>query len=377
MTKTQLLILLCLIALAFYLNSESKPSPKPKKETWIFKPSQTTSPQPTSPTQFPDPPKLDIPISPSPISSPKILSPETTSDETYRVQCLTLLETWQEQFTNPQQSSSLTPIISLFSTPNQPRSAYLQALWRLRGLAGWDLLFQASFQAWVNLPAPPTNSWLPSWLTTDTSWLTDDNLEFILSNWTPIQKALKSQTSRKFHLRTDIANIYCCFYNAQSNQDWDLPEFLQELELDKHQYTLFPLRVNGNHWGLFILKEEEKTEPEESPEPGVIYFPSASFVQIITKVFYTSSGGVNLETEKQQLQPFINQLIGENTPITIIHPKDRNSQGYECGVYLAFYIQEILETGKLELHRSYTSEQCQEFRREWKARIGEKWGRWD
>src|ERR1044072_5472360 len=107
-------------------------------------------------------------------------------------------------------------------------------------------------------------------------------------------------------------------------------------------------------------------------EPGVVYCPSAQLMEVITKVYYTSSGGGDLSQEKQQLQPFINQLVGENTPIAIIQPSDRNSKGYECGVYLCFYIREILETGELELTRTYTEKECQIFRKEGKERIGER-----
>jgi Ulp1 family protease len=57
-------------------------------------------------------------------------------------------------------------------------------------------------------------------------------------------------------------------------------------------------------------------------------------------------------------------MVGESTPIEIITPQDRNSKGYECGVYLCFYIREILESGKLELKRTYTETECQKFRRE-------------
>jgi hypothetical protein len=76
---------------------------------------------------------------------------------------------------------------------------------------------------------------------------------------------------------------------------------------------------------------------------------------------------MSLEQEKQQLQPFINQVCGtdlanEDTPINLIQPQDRQSKGYECGVYLVFYLQEILETGQLVLNRQYTSETCQQFR---------------
>jgi Ulp1 family protease len=69
--------------------------------------------------------------------------------------------------------------------------------------------------------------------------------------------------------------------------------------------------------------------------------------------------------------------VGEWTPLEIITPQDRNSRGYDCGVYLCFYIREILESGRLELKRSYTENERQRFRKEWKARIGESWGRWD
>jgi hypothetical protein len=114
-----------------------------------------------------------------------------------------------------------------------------------------------------------------------------------------------------------------------------------------------------------ILREEPEEAPPSPPmEPGVIYCPGPQLVKLTTKVYYTSSGGGNLATEKKQLQPFINQLVGENTPITIITPKDRNSKGYECGVYLCFYLREILETGKLELKRIYSTEECQEFRKD-------------
>ncbi|CAJ0761773.1 12793_t:CDS:2 [Entrophospora sp. SA101] len=81
-----------------------------------------------------------------------------------------------------------------------------------------------------------------------------------------------------------------------------------------------------------------------------------------TEVYYTSSGGADLEVEKAQLQPFIEQICGEGTPIQIIQPTDRKSKGYDCGIYLVKYIEEILESGALELKRQYTAEECQEFR---------------
>ena len=134
--------------------------------------------------------------------------------------------------------------------------------------------------------------------------------------------------------------------------------------------------MNGNHWGLFILSErEEESKQKPAYEPNMIYCPVAE--ELVREVYYTSSGGANLEVEKTQLQPFIEQVCGEGTEIKVILPADRESKGYECGVYLVKYIEEILETGCLELKREYSSEECQEFRWEWKERIGEGWCRWD
>ena len=118
--------------------------------------------------------------------------------------------------------------------------------------------------------------------------------------------------------------------------------------------------MNGNHWGLVILEDLTFGEME------------ASYA-----VYYTSSGGGSLEAEKEQLQPFIGQIGGENTLIQIIQPADRESGGYECGVYLVKYVEEVLESGGLELKRRYSEEECQEFRWEWKERVGEGWCRWD
>jgi hypothetical protein len=128
-----------------------------------------------------------------------------------------------------------------------------------------------------------------------------------------------------------------------------------------------------------ILAERVK-EFEKKPvrdEPNTIYLPSAESVEIVREVYYTSAGGVDLEDETEQLKPWVEQICGVGTEIKVIYPADRRSKGYECGVYVVFYIEEILERGKLELKRSYTEEECQEFRREWKERIGGRWCKWD
>jgi hypothetical protein len=128
-----------------------------------------------------------------------------------------------------------------------------------------------------------------------------------------------------------------------------------------------------------ILTERVK-EFEKKPvryEPNTIYLPSAESVELVREVYYTSSGGADLEMEKEQLKPVIEQICGVGTEIKVIYPADRNSKGYECGVYVVFYVLEILERGELELKRQYTAADCQEFRREWKKKIGGRWCKWD
>ena len=403
MTKSQLLILLLIIALVFYyLNEENQPANKPKssEEPWLIVKKPTKPQLPKTKTTFPKPPTKAVNIQPpepktpniyyfpsaeeiepktptnfglnpphsqlnfpkaeiiqeptSPleincpaaetIPEPEFLATDNSLNETYRQRFLTLLSNLPLSLLTQQATEAL-------QAPNQPLANYFQAIWKLKGLSNFKEQIAQPLREWINL----TNSIKPSSEPLDYGWLTDDNLEFILNNYQPIQSALTK--TKSFHLRTDIANIYNSFSKAKSNQDWELPEFLQRLELNKAQYTLFPLRVSGNHWGLFILHNLTWQELE------------ANYV-----VYYTSSGGMSLEQEKQQLQPFINQICGQNTPIQILPPKDRQSKGYECGVYLVFYLQEILETTKLELQRTHSSGQCQQFRWAWKTKIGEnKW----
>ncbi|CAJ0912797.1 20637_t:CDS:2 [Entrophospora sp. SA101] len=134
--------------------------------------------------------------------------------------------------------------------------------------------------------------------------------KFILRNSPRIQGALKqkNQAGKVFHLRTDIANVYNCYYKAKNKQTWDLAEFLQELE------------------------EEETTKAKPASDPNMVYLPSAEQVELVREVYYTSSGGANLEVEKAQLQPFIEQICGEGIPIQIIQPADRESKVFGGGV---------------------------------------------
>jgi hypothetical protein len=398
MTKFQLLILLLIIALVFYYLSEDKPTkPEPGKDNWklVKKPIKPQLPKPTwpqsqieneptevkwpsnipvlecpaaqiKPTKFKglNPPHSQVaePFEPSEPSKPtkspepiiklpsdefildnEFLTDDHSLNETYRQRCLTLLN----DFTATPLTVQATKVLQV---KDKPLHHYFQALWNLKGLPEFSSKLAQPLCEWINL----IHSLKPTSAPTDYGWLTDDNLEFILLNYQPIQSALAK--TNLFNLRTDLANIYHSFQKAKTNQDWDLPEFLQTLELTKAPYTLFPLRVSGNHWGLFIFHNLTWQDFEATYQ-----------------VYYTSSGGNSLEEEKQQLEPFINQIAGENTSIQIITPQDRQSKGYDCGVYLVFYLQEILETGKLELNRSYSSERCQQFRWEWKERIGERW----
>jgi hypothetical protein len=367
MNKAQILILLILIVLVVYYFSQwekstQKPSSLLNKPPIIncppALPSEIIERNSLSTTTMP----LNLPNQEPVYRFPSTQFVEINPDDQYRQTMLALLADWLEQFTNLQQKSQITQVISLMQTENKARWEYLQALWSLKGLNGFEFYCGQSLAEWVSLPVPtkPNNEPL------DTGWLTDDNLEFILRNSPRIQVALKQ--NKQFHLRTDIANVYNAFYQAKSKQAWDLAEFLQELEWNKALYTLFPLRVNGNHWGLFILAERGRYEVVNE---NIDYEPAA-----LLEVYYTSSGGGSLAEEKKQLKPFIEQICGEGTEIKVILPADRESKGYDCGVYLVKYIEEVLETGKLKLKRQYTEADCQEFRWEWKERIGERWCLW-
>jgi Ulp1 family protease len=83
------------------------------------------------------------------------------------------------------------------------------------------------------------------------------------------------------------------------------------------------------------------------------------------RVYYTSSSQ-GVENEVEQIKPLITQLVNQNAAnnIQIIHGAKQNN-GYDCGVYLVKYIQEILETGNLSsLTRNITEQDCQTFRQE-------------
>lgn len=189
----------------------------------------------------------------------------------------------------------------------------------------------------------------------DQGWLTDDNIEYILNNHQGIQQTLnrQNQNNHNWTVRTDIANIYDAFFRSRdTNQELDLTNLLQELEINPYRYTIFPLRVNNNHWGMFILENNGGNK----------------------QVYYTSSGR-GTENEKEQIKPLINQLVNQNATnnIQIIQGAKQNNS-WDCGVYLVKYIEELLETGRLELTRSITEQECQSFRSEWKQRIGaEQW----
>ncbi|RHZ36618.1 hypothetical protein GvMRE_I2g5 [endosymbiont GvMRE of Glomus versiforme] len=350
----------------YYLNQETKPTrPVITQKKPVIKPILPTISSSSLPHSsiINFPPNISIPdpefiYCPDATYEPKALEPAQTiteqslnPDETYRQKILNSLEIWQTTFTNPQQKAKITQAINTLETENKPRHEYLQTLWSLKSLDGFNEMISQSLKEWINLPVPkPTNE-------ADYGWLTDDNLEFILTNHPRIQEALTKQ--KQFTLRTDIANIYNAFQRAKDQQDWPLPEFLQELEWNKAEYVLFPLRVSGNHWGLFIL--QNLTFGEECSN---------------YQVYYTSSGW-GIESEVKQLKPFISQITELENNIQILQG-DKQKDGYNCGVYLVFYILELLETGQLELKRKYTSSDCQNFRWEWKQKIGEvKWCKWD
>jgi len=48
-----------------------------------------------------------------------------------------------------------------------------------------------------------------------------------------------------FTIFTDLANIYNAYYKAKNHQNWDLEKFIEKKDLNV--FTLYPLRVSGNH----------------------------------------------------------------------------------------------------------------------------------
>jgi Leucine-rich repeat (LRR) protein len=191
-----------------------------------------------------------------------------------------------------------------------------------------------------------------------TGWLTDDNITFILkSNDFEIitDKSIIDETDYfsvgEFTVFTDLANIYNSFYRAKNKKEWDLDKFINKINVN--EYSIFPLRISGNHWGMFIIQKNNYDY----------------------QAYYTSSGSYGITNEIKQIQPLITQLIDEKTAKNIkVLVGDKQKDGYNCGVYLLLYIKDILETQKLELKRKYTNSEIRAFREKWHNLLGdEKW----
>ncbi|CAH1765882.1 9120_t:CDS:10 [Entrophospora sp. SA101] len=124
-------------------------------------------------SQFPTTMLTNLPEKEPVYHCPRAEFIETNPDEQYRQTLLGLCEDWLESFNNPQQKSKITQVISLLQAENKDQPK-------------------------------PTEA--------------------------PVDYAQQNRVSKKFHLRTDIANVYNAFYQAKNKQTWDLAEFLQELE---------------------------------------------------------------------------------------------------------------------------------------------------
>src|SRR5438128_9924020 len=164
MRKIQILIMIALVAVViWYFSQDTKPTRKPTKR-FITSPKPSFLPHslPQKPFSLPSnsainsPSALELkpPYPPCPETSPEPAHP----DEQYRLQTLSLLETWQAQFANLAQKSKIIQVISLLQAENKPRDEYLQAAWGLRAMEGFDLLDKL-LKEWVNLPVSsrPTN----------------------------------------------------------------------------------------------------------------------------------------------------------------------------------------------------------------------------
>jgi len=80
------------------------------------------------------------------------------------------------------------------------------------------------------------------------------------------------------------------------------------------------------------------------------------------QAYYTSSGGgvySELATVKPLIAELTNSEAADNTTILV---GQKQTDAYNCGVFLIFYIQEILETQQLALNRTYTTQDIADFR---------------
>ncbi|CAG8797316.1 3037_t:CDS:2, partial [Racocetra persica] len=139
----------------------------------------------------------------------------------------------------------------------------------------------------------------------------------------------KKDCSGKVEIRTDIANIYNAFTKSKSNLD--ISDFTNDTVFTE-KYTIFPVRDNS---------------PDEQKES-------------IQQAYYTSSGSGVLG-EVQQVRPLIQALTNNSIAINILEGQKQNN-GHDCGVYLIFYIKEILETQQPQLNRTYSDDEIATFR---------------
>jgi hypothetical protein len=266
------------------------------------------------------------------------------------------------------------------------------------------------------------------------NWLTDDNIEFILKSFNADFKSSFSIEAGDVEVRTDIANIYNAFFNAKNRLSAN--EFVNDTKLTK-KYTIFPVRVSGNHWGMFIIEKGELSDKDQKQveeigtqaltildawkdksngdekeavrtlirilsdddinwvrqcdeltnllriypnQGGNIYNLARTWENLKDKfsadcnAYYTSSGsGVKkeLETVKPLITALTDNIIANNATILA---GQKQTDAYNCGVYLLFYIEEILATQKPKLTRTYSEKDIADFRQFWKNKIGEdKW----
>src|SRR5438874_13533465 len=145
MTKAQVLIFLVLIALAVYYFSQEKATQKPSNQSTL--PPVINCPPIPIMARNNQPNATIMPMNnQEPVYFPSAEFREISSGEQYRQTLLALGEDWLASLSNWQQKSKITQVISLLQSENKERWEYLQGIWSLRAMNGFEFYLEQSFR---------------------------------------------------------------------------------------------------------------------------------------------------------------------------------------------------------------------------------------
>jgi len=207
--------------------------------------------------------------------------------------------------------------------------------------------------------------------------LTADNIEYILKHDEEISKfETKSPMSTELKLQKDIVEINDYYQQFQtSSTDIKIKQFFSDIQKNaphgfgftEYEKTLYPLQVGSvgkggeekRHWSLLIINLHA------SPPAPKLY-----------SVNYVSSSHGFLDEEIKRIKPFLDFWLGSDyEKIYPVYPTRKHVYGFDSGVFLVFYIQEIMRTNKLTPKGDYNANMIKEFRKNWKKKIEKEVGK--